>query len=51
MRLSRFPFGGWLCFHPALVLGQTVLIRDVRVFDGEKVMKHRNVLVRDGKVD
>ena len=32
-------------------MGQTLLIRDVRVFDGERVTEHRSVLVRDGKID
>ena len=27
-----------------------VLIRDVRVFDGEQVLLHRNVLLRDGRI-
>jgi imidazolonepropionase-like amidohydrolase len=37
-----------------LALGQThapsQLVRDVRVFDGERVVEHRSVLIQDGKI-
>ena len=40
-----------LCLPWTAAVGQTVLIRDVRLFDGETVTEHRSVLVRDGKID
>jgi imidazolonepropionase-like amidohydrolase len=34
-----------------VAMAQSLLVRDVRVFDGERVTEHRSVLVRDGKID
>jgi imidazolonepropionase-like amidohydrolase len=56
MRRRTFLF---LCFFPAilaplLAAGQGTqarqLIRDVRVFDGERVLEHRSVLIENGKI-
>src|SRR5215468_12536477 len=35
---------------PLSVGAQTILFRDVRVFDGERVSPNRDVLVADGKI-
>jgi imidazolonepropionase-like amidohydrolase len=41
----------YLCLPLAGALGQpSLMIRDVRVFDGESVFEHRNVLVENGKI-
>jgi len=44
----------FLLLSAVIALGQTSaapqLIRDVRVFDGERVLEHRNLLLEDGKV-
>ena len=43
-----------VCPIPALSQSQTIeipqLIQDVRVFDGERVFEHRNVLIENGKI-
>ena len=51
MKLRRKLSSWWLFVLCPAALGQTLLIRDVRVFDGEHVLQHRDVLLRDGKVD
>src|SRR6516164_6447328 len=44
----------FLLLSAVIALGQTSaapqLIRDVRVFEGERVLEHRNVLLEDGKI-
>lgn len=46
--------GVWFAFAASTGFGQAPgppqLIRDVRVFDGERVLEHRSVLVENGKI-
>jgi imidazolonepropionase-like amidohydrolase len=54
MRLESTAFLFWIWLSAPAALCQTSatpqLIRDVRVFDGEHVLEHRNVLVEGGKI-
>src|SRR5258706_7163382 len=51
MRHKALPLAFGLCFSAATALGQAPqLIQDVRVFDGERLLAHRSVLIQDGKV-
>jgi len=52
LRSTAFIFWVWLSAQAALcqMPATPLLIRDVRVFDGEHVLEHRSVLVEDGKI-
>ena len=54
MRLKSISLAILLSFLPQGVAGKAptsgVLIRDVRVFDGEKVIEHRSVPIENGRI-
>jgi imidazolonepropionase-like amidohydrolase len=54
MRLRSISLTVLLCLLPQSILGKVstcgVLIHDVRVFDGEKVIEHRSVLIENGRI-
>jgi Imidazolonepropionase and related amidohydrolases len=54
MRLRLISLAVLLCFFDQSVSGKApinrLLIHDVRVFDGEKVIEHRSVLIENGRI-
>ena len=50
MRLT-LAIAAWITFSPAFLAAQAAfVITDVRVFDGQRVSEHRNVLVENGRI-
>lgn len=49
MRIRSALSLAWLCF-PLVGPAGTLLIRNVKVFDGERALEHRDVLIGNGKI-